>query len=505
MHLLSLFNKIASLPSTVLIFHDSSMNFDIKLRSLKRKLHSPSQSIVSSGLATATTTTTTADESCDTLADDCATQCKKFNSGQGVFKMKSDALTTESSNQETSSSPPPVSSSSSSSPSASQASPSDIISSATTTTALITNSISWQNVPQTKVRQVVFNISMCKLTRYRQTPDPDLFKSVVICNTLKKLQNDLEKEGMKVHFGINDTPIEHNDSESSVTSETAFEITTTTPMTSCLPAILSLDDDVIPSLTSVTPIDTLTETQIDASTVTSQPESTSHTDLPPASEFIVSHHQPDIERLTPHLTSSSLFESCESPSTCTASSPTCTSTSPSPSSSMSSSTTCTIVTDHSSAYLTDQLTSDTSDPLSDDDSVIYASSSVLNEMSRLPAPQQRIDDLFGDIDLSMYDYDILAPLTANTTTTAKITSISAGDLIKCITDEHASMAPCNHSTSSSSATSNSSNCNSTISSATSCATQSASSTSALSASVFSKIFLTKKDSIFLEDLPPAIS
>ena len=52
-----------------------------------------------------------------------------------------------------------------------------------------------------KIRQIIFSISMVKLTRYRQTPDPSLARSVLICNTLKRLEKELEKEGFKISFG----------------------------------------------------------------------------------------------------------------------------------------------------------------------------------------------------------------------------------------------------------------------------------------------------------------
>ena len=44
---------------------------------------------------------------------------------------------------------------------------------------------------------------MCKLSRYRQTPDPSLFKSVLICNTLKRLERELDREGIRINFGPN--------------------------------------------------------------------------------------------------------------------------------------------------------------------------------------------------------------------------------------------------------------------------------------------------------------
>ncbi|RWS29271.1 hypothetical protein B4U80_06418 [Leptotrombidium deliense] len=42
---------------------------------------------------------------------------------------------------------------------------------------------------------------MGKLSKYRQSPDPRLVRSVLICNTLKRLEKELEKEGIKINFG----------------------------------------------------------------------------------------------------------------------------------------------------------------------------------------------------------------------------------------------------------------------------------------------------------------
>ena len=44
-------------------------------------------------------------------------------------------------------------------------------------------------------RLAVFNLSMCKLGRYRQFTDPSLLKSVLICNTLRYIEREMEQEG----------------------------------------------------------------------------------------------------------------------------------------------------------------------------------------------------------------------------------------------------------------------------------------------------------------------
>jgi len=57
------------------------------------------------------------------------------------------------------------------------------------------------NYSYARQRHITFNISMCKLNRYRQSSDPSLLRSVLICNTLKRLEKELEKEGVKINFG----------------------------------------------------------------------------------------------------------------------------------------------------------------------------------------------------------------------------------------------------------------------------------------------------------------
>lgn len=44
-------------------------------------------------------------------------------------------------------------------------------------------------------RLAVLNISMCKLGRYRQFTDPSLYRSVLICNTLRYIEREMEQEG----------------------------------------------------------------------------------------------------------------------------------------------------------------------------------------------------------------------------------------------------------------------------------------------------------------------
>ncbi|XP_063231850.1 uncharacterized protein LOC134536156 isoform X2 [Bacillus rossius redtenbacheri] len=50
-------------------------------------------------------------------------------------------------------------------------------------------------------RLAVLNISMCKLGRYRQFPDPSLHRSVLICNTLRYIEREMEQEGLFFNGG----------------------------------------------------------------------------------------------------------------------------------------------------------------------------------------------------------------------------------------------------------------------------------------------------------------
>lgn len=52
-------------------------------------------------------------------------------------------------------------------------------------------------------RQHIFNSSLCKLSRSRQSSDPSLLRSVLICNTLRMLEKELEGAGFKISFGPN--------------------------------------------------------------------------------------------------------------------------------------------------------------------------------------------------------------------------------------------------------------------------------------------------------------
>jgi hypothetical protein len=72
----------------------------------------------------------------------------------------------------------------------------------TITSRILQHNLSVQNC-FVRQRQQIFNISMCKLNRFRQSPDPSLLRSVLICNTLRTLERELEREGIKINFGPN--------------------------------------------------------------------------------------------------------------------------------------------------------------------------------------------------------------------------------------------------------------------------------------------------------------
>ncbi|XP_049960693.1 protein enabled homolog [Schistocerca serialis cubense] len=55
-------------------------------------------------------------------------------------------------------------------------------------------------------RLAVLNISMCKLGRYRQFPDPSLRRSVLICNTLRYIEREMEQEGCFFGGGVTHVP-----------------------------------------------------------------------------------------------------------------------------------------------------------------------------------------------------------------------------------------------------------------------------------------------------------
>lgn len=69
------------------------------------------------------------------------------------------------------------------------------LSSATTSGRCCDDRTRWCHVPCYRQRRLaVLNLSMCKLARYRQCSDPSLRRSVLICNTLRRLEREMEAE-----------------------------------------------------------------------------------------------------------------------------------------------------------------------------------------------------------------------------------------------------------------------------------------------------------------------
>lgn len=501
------------------------MNVENKLRGLKRRLDVPIQSICTSGVTNASSSTAASSTSTSSTPSTTSNSSsgtsntntspgngyilrKKLNSGRALAASLADQKSLMQCKSSFSSS-----TSSSSSSSGIPISTSHLTSSIRYNGSSVspqTDHISWQDLSSSEIRQIVFNVSMCKLSRYRQTADPDLFKSVLICTTLKRLQRDLENEGMKINFGstgVSFVPI-NGDVIPTVNEKTIAPSSSTSRIASVAPLIASEAESST----------TTTENNVECTL-------TSDCFLLP-SKF----DSDDSGRLTPHPASE--IELCESSSTSSSSSysPSCSSTSSSSSSSSSSSGD---VGDQSNSSYSSESVSLSSQSLSKDESVVESTLSI-DAAPQLPQQeqQQRVNELFGDIDLSMYDFDIFAPL--KTPPTSKVTTITAEDLIKCIDDEPVPMVACDSlnpttacsvtstantnasngndveilsSESSSSSSSLLSSCSSSPSPATQASSSSSSSSSASASSspVFSKIFLSKKETIFLEDLSPAIS
>lgn len=481
------------------------MNVDSKLRGVKRRLDIPTLSIPSTGAGTASSSTATSSSPSNSSSGTSTSSTpangyilrKKLNSGRTVTASLGDQKSLLQCKSSSLSSSVPLG------PSHSSPTVACNVTSASDKSSHC-NSISWQHLSSSEIRQIVFNVSMCKLSRYRQTADPDLFKSVLICTTLKRLQRDLESEGMKINFGSNGVsfvPINGEVTSPSVNEKTVAPSSSTSKVAPVAPLIANEAESSI----------SITESSVEC-TLTSDC-------------FLLSSKfdSDDSGRLTPHPASE--IEPCESS----------TSSSSSYSSSCSSSSSDIQIT--SASYSSEQVSLSSRGRCLQDKDETLPVSPVSIESTRQPEnhSQQRVDELFGDIDLSMYDFDILAPL--KTPSAPKATPITAEDLIESIADEPVPMVDCDsltttaspgpssimtdasngntgESTSSSSSSSASSlsplssptqSPSSSSSSSSSATSTSTSTTSSSSSSVFSKIFLTKKDTIFLEDLSPAIS
>lgn len=65
----------------------------------------------------------------------------------------------------------------------------------------------WCHIPCYRQRRLaVLNLSMCKLARYRQCSDPSLRRSVLICNTLRRLEKEMESDPPEPSYSIPEVP-----------------------------------------------------------------------------------------------------------------------------------------------------------------------------------------------------------------------------------------------------------------------------------------------------------
>lgn len=71
-------------------------------------------------------------------------------------------------------------------------------------------------------RLAVLNISMCKLGRYRQFSDPSLHRSVLICNTLRLIEKEMEQEGYFNSSNSNNSSQSHPPTPAVVTHQPQF-------------------------------------------------------------------------------------------------------------------------------------------------------------------------------------------------------------------------------------------------------------------------------------------
>lgn len=93
-----------------------------------------------------------------------------------------------------------------------------------------------------KQRHLTFNLSMCKLNRYRQSSDPSLLRSVLICNTLKRLERELAKDGIRINFSptgvtfVPTTSIATSTTASSLDGHTSLSNSSSSPSASPSPS-----------------------------------------------------------------------------------------------------------------------------------------------------------------------------------------------------------------------------------------------------------------------------
>ena len=537
------------------------MNSDPKVRGLKRRLESSAAAAAAAGL-----------------------RAKHLNSGQ---LQRSPLLLSSApaspAPAPASSSPPPPATAAPSSSSSSSSSHASVVSVAAKVSSL--SSLPLDSLSLCKIRQLVFNLSMCKLSRFRQTPDPSLVRSVLICNTLKRLERELDREGIRISFGPNG--VSFGSPASSPTAAASPTDQSSLPPSSSSPAL---------SLPPQPPLRLRDTEDIEIMAIGDLPRE--------PSKFSPQDHSPS-GRLTPFLRQQEEEKGSQSPrqqpvapeETCAADNDSGR-WSPEPAQALSASSwTAESMSFSSGDEETEEEGSaiDVCDEGPERPTPAPASPAVESAPSLLllhelrpratasdspaaaaaeatttakaavaarteaevtsvkatlrcktaatdapscspadvpvapaapaptPAAPATTEEIFGDIDLSLYDFDLLSPIAAPV---VKMTPISAEELMRSITPapdnptcspqtsppvvsvHPASLSPqpptaplaaAATATTVPSSPSPSPSSSSSSSPSTSCATQSSASVA------FSKLFVNKKDPLFLDDLPTAIS
>lgn len=498
-----------SVPAVVDV---GDMNTDLKLRGVKRRLESSAAAAAAAGL-----------------------RVKHLNSGHHRHRAGSPVLLTSSS----SSSPTP-----------------------TPLSAKVLSSTTLESLSLSKIRQLVFNLSMCKLSRYRQTADPSLVRSVLICNTLKRLERELDREGIRINFGPNGVSFAPSTSGNFATT-TSTSLLLNGNNSSSTPAPTSPAPHLVQAPPSPLP---QSQTSDDIRPIPSPLEPRLQESQSPAS-FSPEESSPS-GRLTPFVREDEVpvdpgvDVQSDPMSSCDEEDDDSGLWSPEPVHNLSSSSWSETEMSFSSVDLTDESTIEISCerlqpqpehsvPLLDTTSSILihelqppisseaekvvvcedeasslkqaarcskssihvslsssscptSSSSSITTTAATTTTTATTEEIFGDIDLSLYDFDLLSPIAAPH---VKMTPVSAEELIRSITPTTDSSSPVPASTSVQSPSSMTT-CATLASSpsntspcppSTSCATQSSSSV------VFSKLFTSKKDPLFMDEMPTAIS
>lgn len=390
-----------------------------------------------------------------------------------------------------------------------------------------------------RLRQIIFNISMGKLSRYRQTPDPSLLRSVLICNTLKRLEKDLEREGVKINFGPSGV--------------------------SFIPPVMTLDPPPPPStLTSGATLPSLASEVPDSlCPATSDKSDDEENTAPDSDKYLMDLDTVSSGRVTPFQKTDTSLDNCYNPSTTDVpvSSPSWNvddSTERLSSLNWSSVLTFTSgsapdanIRPETVPRATTRLPGGGSEPMDIEPKTATSlhtlmppttTASLLNSPSEASSPSSSLvshlkghriafhgastgtpgspshtyssgsnDEIFGDIDLSLYDFDLLSPLSPPSS--VKLAPVSAEELMRTIaaeSDDETSSSSSSSTTStssSSSASSSGSPCSAPVKNvATSLASTpsspSVSCGTTASSPVFQKRYFTSKEGgLFLDDIP----